>query len=264
MHHHHEVAYDMMQHRDTGKVHPDDYNAQAIKATKLKEVFQEFAGEDFVFYVPCDRDNDMCNSRRLADSGKNHVHAIEIDPPTAIDVNTMEEAVQLRKQCQALGISPCTGPVPDITTRCEIYRERIARHFEALQKSAEAKRRLDVRHVIHKEEKAKVGVLANQMLVRQSWSACQLNMIEQVLTVVHRGGSPNEESPSGVTPISCLVINDAPVEKLESLLGRKNCNINASNRHGLTPLMIAARMNNVKMVHVLMRNGASALQKVGR
>lgn len=259
IHHHHEVTWEMMLNRD--EVDPLDYNAQAIKTIKLKEVYEELAGEEFIFYLPCERDNDLCMRRRLADGGRNHTHPAEIDPPTFSNVNTMEEAVELRIQCQKLGINPCTGVVVDIAQRCEIYRTRIEQHFEALQRAAVAKMRNEKRSAVHAAEKAKVKELSRNMLAKQCWDVCQMNMVDSVLQIVHRGCSPNEESPRGFTPLITLVLNDAQIEKVEELLTCK-ANINAVNRHGLSALMLACRLNNNKMVHILMRSGASALQKV--
>ena len=99
------------------------------------------------------------------------------------------------------------------------------------------------------------------MLAKQCWDVCQLNLIDNVLHIVRRGCSPNEESPRGLTPLSTLVVNDAQIEKVEELLTLK-ANINYVNRYGMSPLMLACRTNNSKMVHILMRSGASALQKV--
>lgn len=154
------------------------------------------------------------------------------------------------------------GVVADIAQRCEIYRDRIAKHFEALQAAAVAKARNEKRHAVHAAEKAKVKELSKNMLAKQCWEVCQLNLVDSVLQIVHRGCNPNEESPRGLTPLSTLVMNDAQIEKVEELLALK-ANINLVNRFGLSPLMLACRMSNNKMVHILMRSGASALQKVG-
>jgi ankyrin repeat protein len=57
-----------------------------------------------------------------------------------------------------------------------------------------------------------------------------------------------------------LVINEAPFEQIEEII-RLNANVNAVNKIGLTPLMMACRVGDTKMVHLLMKNGASALQR---
>jgi ankyrin repeat protein len=151
--------------------------------------------------------------------------------------------------------------VVDIAQRCEIYRGRIAKHFEALQAAAEAKIRNEKRHVVHAAEKARVKELSKNMLAKQCWDICQMNLVDNVIQIVRRGCNPNEESPRGFTPLSTLVLNDAQIEKVEELLTLK-ANINMVNRFGFSPLMMACRQNSTKMVHILMRSGASALQKV--
>jgi hypothetical protein len=257
--HHHELAFEMMQNKDS--VDAAVYNAQSIKTTKLKEVYEQLASEEYVFEMLCDRDNTDCNQRRVANNGKNHKHAVKIDPPTYADVNTMEEAIELRMQCQKLGINPSTGVVRDIQHRCDIYRARIAEHFEALKKAALARDRNELRASVHKEEKLKVHALSRDMFERQCWEACHMNLVDHLLTLVRRGCNPNEESPKGLTPLLTLVLNDAAVEQIEELITRK-ANVNYVNKYGLTPLMMACRLGDVKMVHVLMRKNASALQKV--
>lgn len=260
IHHHHEVCFDMMINKD--EVDQLDYNAQATKTIKLKEVYEQLAGEEFIFYLACERENDLCNQRRLADGGRNHTHPIEIDPPTSTNQNTLAEAVELRLQCQKIGLNPCTGVVTDIAQRCEIYRARIAKHFEALQAAAIAKLRNEKRHVVHAAEKSKVKELSKNMLAKQCWDVCQMNMVDSALLMVRRGCNPNEESPRGITPLSMLVLNDAQIEQVEELLQLK-ANINMVNRYGFSSLMLACRLNNSKMVHILMRSGVSALTKVG-
>jgi ankyrin repeat protein len=99
------------------------------------------------------------------------------------------------------------------------------------------------------------------MLAKQCWDICQMNLVDNVIQIVRRGCNPNEESPRGFTPLSTLVLNDAQIEKVEELLTLK-ANINMVNRFGFSPLMMACRQNSTKMVHILMRSGASALQKV--
>jgi hypothetical protein len=145
--HHHEVAWDMM--RDRKDIDPADYNTQSIRAGKLRKVYEQLAGEAFVFLAPCERDNSECNSRRRGDGGHNHTHRQEIDPPTAVDNSSMEEAVELRMQCQKLGLSPCTGVVKDTAQRCDIYRKRIEEHFDALGKAGMAKIRNEKRGALH-------------------------------------------------------------------------------------------------------------------
>ncbi len=254
----HEVVYDLMQRKQ--EILAEVYNAQARRTMKLKEIFETFSGEEFVFELPCTRDADVCNQRRIADGGRNHKHEVILDPPTHSDLNTMEEAIQLRKQCQKLGLNPCTGVVKNTSERCEIYRNRIADHFAALKKAAEAKARNDLRVTKHKEEKKKVVALSKDIMERQCWDACNRSLVEQVRVLIKRGCNPNEESSRGLTPLLTMLLNEVATEKIEELLPFK-IDVNHVNRFGMTPLMLACRLKDMKMVHVLMKNGASALHK---
>jgi hypothetical protein len=86
--------------------------------------------------------------------------------------------------------------------------------------------------------------------------------VDRVLTLIRRGCDPNIESNRGLTPLLTLLITDSPTEHVEELVA-KRVNVNAVNRFGITPLMLACRLKDIKFVHVLMRNGAYALQTGG-
>jgi len=144
--------------------------------------------------------------------------------------------------------------------RCEIYRNRIAEHFAALKKAAEAKARNDLRVTKHKEEKKKVVALSKDIMERQCWDACNRSLVEQVRVLIKRGCNPNEESSRGLTPLLTMLLNEVATEKIEELIPFK-IDVNHVNRYGMTPLMLACRLKDMKMVHVLMKNGASALHK---
>jgi len=83
-----------------------------------------------------------------------------------------------------------------------------------------------------------------------------------VLTLVKRGARPNEESPRGLTPLLTMLIAEAQTEQIEALLKLK-ADINYVNRHGMTPLMLACRMKDTKLVHVLMRAEANVYTHAG-
>ena len=257
--HHHEITYDLMKHKE--EVEAEDYNKQASKTLKLKAVYEELAGTEFVFFMPCERHIEVCDLRRVADGGKNHTHRVQIDPPISIDNNTMEESIALRVQCQKLGLNPTTGVVSDLTQRCSIYRKRIAEYYESRQKSKDAKVRNDNRSDVHSVQKKQVKELARIMLARQCSEACDMNFTAEAVGIVRRGGHPDNESLRGITPLLSCMINDSPLELIEALIKLK-VNLNYVNRHGLTALSMACRLNSSKLVHVLMRNGASAITRV--
>lgn len=165
----------------------------------------------------------------------------------------------MRKECQALGINPSTGVVKDIATRCLIYRERIDEYYESRKVADEAKERNDRRAEVHKYEKRRLKEHAHAMGSRLSWDACHMHACDKVIQLARRGMNPNEESPRGLTPLITLVLNEASLEQIEELLSCK-AHVNAVNRFGLTALMVAARRKDTKMIHALMRNGASAVQ----
>jgi ankyrin repeat protein/acyl-CoA-binding protein len=290
--HYHQLTYEMMKKKD--EIPAEIYNAQAKKTLKLKEIFQNFASEEFIYELPCsNKESEQCNMRRAADGGRNHNHVIILDPPTYSDLNTMEEAIALRKQCVALGLNPCTGVVKNIVERCDIYRQRIATHFENLKKASEAKIRNEKRQLEHGENKKKVLDLSKDIMIKQCHEACNGNLIDQIRILMKRGCNPNEESSKGLTPLLTLIINEVAVEKIEELILIatpsvavaassssstsssavsfsssssslpivSKLDINLPNRYGITPLMLACRLKDTKIVHLLMKNGAIATQK---
>jgi ankyrin repeat protein/acyl-CoA-binding protein len=259
--HHYSIAYDLQEHLTRSNTL--QFNEQAKKCLALKEIYQELIGDDFVYMVPCKSISQICNAKRISDGGKNHNHPYVILPPNQVDTNSLQEAIELRIQCQTLGLDPRTGVVSDVEERCGIYRKRIADHFEALIVSAAAKERNDARQMIHENEKSMVFAHSASMIKRQLWDNCHSNKVDRVLTLCKRGGLPDEESPRGVTPLITLVNNSASVEAVEELRSYK-ANFNYINKHGFSCLMLACRKKDTKMIHLLMKNGASAMQNGGR
>ena len=68
-------------------------------------------------------------------------------------------------------------------------------------------------------------------------------------------------TPKAVSIYCISVLNEASVEQVEELIGPLQANINKVNRFGLTALMYACRIRNSKMLILLLRNGASLMQK---
>jgi len=58
-----------------------------------------------------------------------------------------------------------------------------------------------------------------------------------------------------------VVLNEASVEQVEELINELKANVNLVNRFGLSALMYACRINDSKMLHVLLRNGAALMQR---
>lgn len=258
---HYEIGYDMTMNPQ--EYTTDQFNAQVVKVKKIEATYNELSGEEFVFEAPCKSNSTLCDQKRLADGGKNHTHPFELEPPTKHDADAYEDAIELRQQLMKLGLDPCTGVVYSVSERCEIYRKRMNDYYEALQESQVAKKRNDERKEVHDKEKKKVFALAKDMIARQIWDNCQLNRPDAVLTLIKRNCNPDTESPRGLTPLLCFVINSVPAEYVEEF-ARKRGNINYVNKFGMTALMTACRLRDTKMIHVLMKSGAAATQKAGR
>ncbi len=258
---HFEIAYDM-QINNT-QYFAETINAQCIKVGKIKSIYEELAGERFVFEAPCRQNTPLCNELRAAENGRNHTHPVDLSPPTHQDANDYEASISLRQQCQKLGLSMTTGVVENVQQRCIIYRTRIADYFKGLKVAAEAKKRLDERVDAHAAEKKNIKTMTANMIMRQASDACHSMKIQHVLTLIKRGCNPNFQSNRGLTALLTAVLTQAPTELVEDLVKLK-CNINAVNMFGITPLMMACRLKDTKMIHALMRLGCAALQDGGR
>lgn len=256
---HYEIAYDMQNNKEEYTI--DETNAQTIKVLGLSRYYTELTGETFIFEVPCTRDIEVCNTRRVADKGENHKHPVELEPPS-VDYSPYENAVRLRKQCMDLGLDPHTGVQRDIEKRCAIYRERINAYFERKEKSDVAKAKNDLRHVEHAKEKQKVLSLAAKMLVKHMTNACADNDMDKMMSLSSRGCNCNVESPRGCRPLLSLMLNGATTGQVQTLIER-GAHVNAVNRYGMSPLMLACRLKDIKMLHVLMKNGADEVGSEG-
>ena len=114
----HEVSYEKLTKKNDWEDSDQlAYNKVVTMTMDLKQVYEELSSEEFVFETWCDRDNDLCNQRRKAENNRNHKHRLELEPPSTMLKNTYDEAIELRKQYQTLGINPSTGVVSDIAER---------------------------------------------------------------------------------------------------------------------------------------------------
>ena len=109
-----EILHDMQKNKDKFSI--EDVNGQIMKVYAMDKYYTDFSGDKFVFEAECLRDDEICNKRREGDGGRNHKHPVEIEPPE-VDYAPFEDAIILRKKCQALGINPATGVQLDITKR---------------------------------------------------------------------------------------------------------------------------------------------------
>lgn len=62
VYYHHQLAYDMMQHKD--EYTAEEYNVQAVKTFKIKDAYDEVTGEHFVFELPCTSESPILFPRR--------------------------------------------------------------------------------------------------------------------------------------------------------------------------------------------------------
>ena len=261
LHFNFEIGWDMQQNKD--EYGAEAFNHQVSKVNKLQAIYEQVSGDRFVFEVPCKQNIVVCNNRRKGDGGRNHTHPATLDQPTHKDIATYDEVLELRTECKNLGLGITTGVVQNVQERRDIYKKRIADHFQGLITAAKAKEKNDARLEIHKAEKKLVSSLGGSMIVRQCGDACQAMKLDRVLTLIRRGCDANVESPRGLTPLLCAVLTGANSDQFEELIKYK-VDLNAVNKYGLTALILACRIRDTKIIHVLMRSGASALQDGGR
>jgi ankyrin repeat protein len=155
--------------------------------------------------------------------------------------------------------------VKEVDKRCDIYRERIAKHLEKVKKAEMAKKRnIEYNDIAHKVQKQKISELQIVMKKKLIDDACDFHLIENMLFLINnRGANPNQENKHGLTPLISLVLNDANIEQFDSLITNKSSKVdlNAVNKHGLSALMYAVRLKEKKIVHILMKSGAAVNTK---
>ena len=257
VYYHHQLSYDMMQH--SSEYSAAEYNLQATKTFKLKDAYKEVSGQEFIFELPCTNDNEACNLRRRADKGVNHMHEVLIDLPTKIRLHTYEEAAKLREELLELGILPASGVVGSIEERVAILRAKLEEHRQKERNVRAARERLRQRPALHKKERSAINAAYLDISSAHCSQACDAGDVNKALIAVRRGSDPNTESPRGITPLICLVLNDGRVDDYEELSKRK-ANFNAVNRNGMTALVLACILLEVKHVHGCLKNGASVFQ----
>ena len=261
VYYHHQLAYDMMQH--SAEYSPSEYNEQATKTFKLKEVYQEVSGHEFIFELPCTNDSEACNLRRRADKGVNHMHEVLIDLPTKIRLHTYEEAARLREELLELGILPASGVVGSIEERVAMLRAKLEEHRFKERRVREARERLRQRPAIHQRQRSAINAAFLDVSSALCAQACDAGDVKKVLVAIRRGSNPNTESPRGITPLICLVLNDGRVDDYEELAKHK-ASFDAVNRNGMTALDLACVMLEVKHVHGCLRHGADISQPDAR
>lgn len=260
LYYHFEIAFDMQC--NLSEYPAEQFNTQVSKVNKIQAIYEELSGERFVFEGPCTSKSALCNERRLAEGGRNHTHPVVLQPPSAKDLDDYSSATELREQCKRLGLKETTGVVDNVQHRCEIYRTRISDYFKGLEIASEAKSRLDARADIHAREKDHVKNLSQAMMNRQMSDACHAFEVDHAVVLIKRGCDPNWETRRGMFPLLTAVLNLSPTETIETLVNLK-CNINRVSQFGLTPLIIACRTKDQKMIHVLFKLGVSAMQDTG-
>ena len=249
-----ELVYDMQMNKND--YHRDDFNAQAKKVIGISTVYTQLSGETFVFEAPCSSKSTLCNARRVADGGKNHTHPVEIEKPVQSEESTHKDAVELRLQCVAMGLDSHIGVEPNIEKRCAIYRQRIAECLERIEKGKESRARNDARALRRIEDRKQIKSLIVDMGTRQIWDACHSSTSDHLVEIIKRGGDPSIESPRGLTPLTSMILSNTQAETIEEVI-KLGVNLNHVNKYGFSALMIACRIRENKMIHILVRNGAT-------
>jgi hypothetical protein len=256
---HYEIVWDMQQHKNEYSV--EDFNAQIIRVYGLRDYYVELSGEQFIFEVPCDRNNEICNARRKGDGGVNHTHPVVIDPPT-VNYATYADLARLRQQCIDIGISPSVGVEPDIEKRCQIYRERIFHHFERLKESKAAAKRNEIRRLQRSEQTRAIAKLSASISQRQIWEATHSRDLYRLKNIINKGAELNTETPRNLTILLCLVLNKASDEMLAAAV-QKGADVDLVNKDGYNALAMACKTQNTSAVHTLMKLGANVNIRCG-
>jgi uncharacterized protein len=217
--------------------------------------------EVFHFNVDCERDTTRCNDRREFD-GNNHQHPYELEG-TEIDKETYAEVADLRKQCVDLGLDPKTGPQRDLDKTTKILKKRIEEHKDKKALAVVSKKKNEGRSDVIKENKGTVKVVAGDQLSKHMGNACSANDIAKILSLINRGANANVETPRGMRPLLVVIVNNGNPDQISKVV-KGGAYINACNRIGLTALMLACRLRDTRLVHLLLQQGADEVTSEGR
>jgi ankyrin repeat protein len=215
----------------------------------------------FHFMVDCDRDNPRCNERREFD-GDNHQHPYELEG-TEIDKETYAEVADLRRKCIDMGLDAKTGPQRDLDKTMSILRKRIDEHANKKSLATASRKKNEERSDIIKDNKSTVKNVAGDQLSKHMGNACSANDIAKVLSLINRGANANVETPRGMRPLLVVIVNNGNPDQISKVI-KGGAYINACNRLGLTALMLACRLRDTRLVHLLLQNGADEVASEGR
>lgn len=228
----------------------------------VERAYMDMEGaEPFHFMVDCERDNPRCNDRREFD-GDNHQHPYELEG-TEIDKETYAEVAELRRKCIDLGLDAKTGPQRDLDRTTSILRKRIEDHMQKKSLAVSSKKKNDERSDLIKENKSTVKTVAGDQLSKHMGNACSANDVTKVLSLIKRGANANVETPRGMRPLLVVIVNNGNPDQLSKVI-KGGAYVNATNRNGLTALMLACRLRDTRLVHLLLQNGADEVASEGR
>ena len=237
-------------------------NELLYQISGVERAYMDMDGaEVFHFLVDCERESKRCNERRECE-GNNHQHPYELEG-TEIDRETYAEVAELRKQCIELGVDPATGPQRDLEKTMKILRKRIEEQSNSKALAVKSRKRNDERSAALKENKSSVKVVAGDQLSKHMGNACSANDIAKILSLINRGANANVETPRGMRPLLVVIVNNGNPDQISKVI-KGGAYINACNRIGLTALMLACRLRDTRLTHLLLQQGADEVASEGR
>jgi len=229
-------------------------NVQTDRVLGMQYFHKEVTGHEYTFEVPCLRTSKHCNTRRMASSGRNHTHPLEIVRPET-DYSFYERAVALRQETVRLGMSASTGRVSSSEERASILAGRIAEFHRRQAGIMEAKLNQLYFDWRHPKQRADVLEYSSVYVKEQLEDAINSGNCEMMATVVSRGAPPDHETKKNMTALmKCTIQCD---RKALKTLVDSGADINKFNREGYNALMWACKRDDLIMIHDLLDMGAS-------
>jgi ankyrin repeat protein len=230
----------------------------------MEQCYLDLTGKEYLHETLCEKNDNRCEMRRLADGGVNHTHPVVITPPD-IDLSDFDPVIRLRRECERLGISPRTGTIATMEERMLILQQRIDEYHQRRARAAEANRRNMRRAELAPVHALEVKIFSLRQSDQALQRACIAGDLDLVCSLVEarrdRGHHSDVQTWWGIFPLMLAVLRGSVAAAQR--LAKARVNVDYCNSRGMTALSWAARRGDLVMTHCLLKLGAKP-EFVGR
>ncbi|CAM9702166.1 unnamed protein product, partial [Discosporangium mesarthrocarpum] len=226
---------------------------QRERVLRLQMYYTTMSGNEFKNEAPCTRTNNLCNTRRLAE-GRNHKHPVVVKRPS-VDLSVYDRLLEVRGECERLGVSPMTGPVVSVDHRADLMRLKIVEFHRKKMLVYESQRRRHWRSEIAPLRASVLRTSSKVHLTETLTRALKARNVNKVCEHVEMGADPAVELASGMFPLML-----AALERSKSGIKRlidAEANPDHDNSQGMTALMWAVKRDDYAITEALLAAGVN-------